>query len=175
VRRLYVLLVWFAAFGACTPEAIEVEPSDGAAGEEPTGSGGNQATGATDPGESGSPGEPPSGGRSGSDGGGSCASLSSPVQSCTDCIPQQCSTEASACQAPGSACSCGNYGGYQGQMNCLLACTTLSPMMTAANVCAAQCGFGSIGSSDPATHQLFDCLVKPPMGPPRCPDCFPVH
>jgi hypothetical protein len=192
VRRFYFLLAWFAVVGACTPEAIEVDPSSGAAGEEPTGSGGDQTTGATDPGESGSSGAPhagaentggsmPSGGKGGSAGGGnggsaggdSCAPISSPKQTCTDCIPQQCPTQASACE--GNACTCGEYGGYQGQMNCLLACATLSPMMSAANTCASQCGFGSLGNSDPAAHQLFDCLVNPPKGPPLCPDCFPVH
>ena len=162
MRSLYILLPWFAAVSACTPEAIEVDPSDGAAGEEPTGSGGDQTTGATEPGKSGGP-----------SGGGSCAPLSAPKQSCTTCIPQKCPIQAIACE--GNACTCGDYGGYQGQMNCLLACATLSPMMSAANSCASQCGFGSIGSSDPATHQLFDCLVNPPMGPPLCPDCFPVH
>lgn len=159
MRSLFFLLAWVAAFAACTPEAIEVEPSGGAAGEQPTGSGGDQTTGASDP-----------GGRAG---GGSCASISSPKPSCTDCIPEKCPTQASACE--GNACTCGDYGGYQGQMNCLLACPTLSPMMTAANKCASDCGFGSLGSSDPATLQLFDCLVNPPKGPPLCPECFPVH
>jgi hypothetical protein len=164
VRSLYTLLAWLAATGACTPEAIEVDPQ-GAAGEEPMGSGGEQTTG----------GSLPSGGKGGSASNDSCAPITSPRPSCTECIPQQCATEARACAGEGNACTCGSYGNYQGQVNCLLACATLSPMMTAANTCASQCGFGSIGNSDPAMHQLFDCLVNPPMGPPRCPDCFPVH
>lgn len=48
-------------------------------------------------------------------------------------------------------------------------------MLSAADVCATQCGFGSLNSADPATHELFDCLVNPPKGPPLCPDCFPVR
>lgn len=163
VRRLYLLLVWFAVVGACTPEAIEVDPT-GAAGDETTGGGGAQTTGGTDPGKSGGPSV-----------GGPCAPISSPKQSCTDCIPQQCPTQVSGCQGEGNACTCGDYGGYQGQINCLLACQTLSPMMTAASACASECGFGSLGNSAPATHQLFDCLVNPPKGPPLCPECFPVH
>jgi hypothetical protein len=155
VRRLYILLAGLAAVGACTPEAVEVEPSGGAAGEEATASGGK------------------GGNTGGSSGGGSCAPIASPTPSCTECIPQQCPTEASACE--GNACTCGDYGGYQGQINCMLACATLSPMITAANACASQCGFGSLGGSDLAAHALFDCLVNPPKGPPACPDCFPVH
>lgn len=164
VRNLYILLACVAAVGACTPEAIEVEPSGGGAGDEPSGSGGEQPTG----------GGLPNGGKGGSPGvGGSCAPISSPNPSCTDCIPQKCPTQASACE--GNACTCGDYNGYQGQMNCWLACETLSPMVTAANACANQCGFGSLAGSDPAAHQLFDCLVNPPKGPPLCPECFPVH
>lgn len=175
VRRLYLLLAGLAAFGACTPEAIEVDPSGGSAGQGPTGSAGDQTTGAGDGGspaasEAGSGGSMASGGK---DGGGACAPLSSPKQACTECIPQQCPGEADACE--GKPCSCGDFRGYQGQMNCLLACTTLSPMINAADACASQCGFGSLSNSDATTHQLFDCLVKPPNGPPRCPDCFPVH
>lgn len=60
-------------------------------------------------------------------------------------------------------------------MNCMLACMSLSPMVAAADACASQCGFGNLGKSDPTTHDLFDCLVNPPMGPPRCPECFPAH
>lgn len=154
MRSPYILLAWFAVVSACTPEAIEVDPSGGAAGEEPTGSG-------------------ESGGKGGSAGGGACAPISSPTQSCTECIPQQCPTQASACEA--TACTCGDYNGYQGQINCMLACATLSPKITAANACASQCGFGSLGNSDRAAHDLFDCLVHPPSGPPVCPDCFPFH
>lgn len=163
MRSLYSLLVWFAVVGACTPEAVEVDPP-GAAGDETTGSGGAQTTGGTNPGKSGGPSVD-----------GPCAPISSPKQSCTDCIPTQCPTQVSACQGEGNACTCGNYGGYQGQINCLLACPTLSPMMNAASACASQCGFGSLANSDPAAHQLFDCLVNPPKGPPVCPECFPVH
>jgi hypothetical protein len=177
VRSSSILLACFAAFGACTPEAIEVEPSDGAAGEEPMGSGGDQTTGGSLPsgGDQTTGGSLPSGGKGGSAGNASCAPVSSPRPSCTECIPQQCPTQAQACEGEGSACTCGRYGDYQGQMNCLLACATLSPMMSAANTCANQCGFGSLGNSNPAVLQLFNCLVNPPMGPPLCPDCFPVH
>jgi hypothetical protein len=164
VRSLYILLACVAAFGACTPEAIEVDPSDGAAGEEPSGSGGDPTSG----------GSLPVGGKGGSPGVvGSCAPISSPKPSCTTCIPQKCATQAVACE--GTACTCGDYGGYQGQINCLLACATLSPMLSAADTCANECGFGSLMGSDLTTHQLFDCLVNPPKGPPACGDCFPNH
>jgi hypothetical protein len=164
VRSLYILLACFAAFSACTPEAIEVEPSDGAAGEEPSGSGGDPTTG----------GSLPSGGKGGGPAVvGSCAPISGPKPSCTTCIPQKCATQAVACE--GTACTCGDYGDYQGQINCLLACATLSPKLNAVDACASECGFGSLMGSDLATHQLFDCLVHPPSGPPECPDCFPVH
>jgi hypothetical protein len=113
------------------------------------------------------------GGKAGSGGANNCAPLSSPNASCTQCMPQQCAVTAAACA--GTACTCGDYGGHKGQMNCLLACATLSPMMSAADVCAQQCGFGTLGGSDVTTHSLFDCLVNPPKGPPLCPQCFPVH
>ena len=73
-------------------------------------------------------------GGSGSVGGNAndCAPLASPNDSCTQCMPEQCAATAAACT--GSACTCGDYGGYKGQMNCLLACATLSPMMSAADV-----------------------------------------
>lgn len=180
------MLCLLAAFGACTPEAIEVD-APGVAGEEPTGA--TSSTGAGGGAESGAPsaGAPDSGGsttagKGGSDqGGGSstggnagnCAPLASPNDSCTQCMPEQCAAAAAACV--GSACSCGDNAGYQGQMNCLLACATLSPMMSAADVCAKQCGFGTLGGSHMTTHALFDCLVNPPKGPPLCPQCFPVH
>lgn len=164
MRSLYSLIAWFAALSACTPEAVEVEPSGGSAGEdasvEPvagTNSGGGM----------------PNGGKGGAPPGDSCAPISSPKQSCTDCISRECPTEATACE--GNACTCGDYRGQLGQMNCLLGCSTLSPKMSAADACARECGFGSLGNSDRTTHQLFDCLVNPPSGPPVCPDCFPFH
>ena len=187
MRVFACVLCLLATFGACTPEAIEVD-APGVGGEEPTG-----ATSPTDAGggaDSGAPsgGAPDSGGSttagkggSGDGGGGSgtagnannCAPLASPNDSCTQCMPEQCAATVAACT--GSACTCGDYGGYKGQMNCLLACATLSPMMPAADVCAKQCGFGTLGASHMTTHALFDCLVNPPKGPPLCPQCFPVH
>jgi hypothetical protein len=201
VRVFVCVLSLFAVFGACTPEAVEVDPPTGGAGEEPTGTGSTSSSGAsggTDSGAAGTPSAPnggapdsggngttggngggggsagnASGGKAGSGGSNNCALLTSPNASCTECIPQQCAVAAAACS--GTACTCGNYGGYKGQMNCLLACATLSPMMSAADVCAQQCGFGTLGASDMTTHSLFDCLVNPPKGPPLCPPCFPVH
>jgi hypothetical protein len=182
VRRIALLLAWFAALGACTPEAIEVDPSGGSAGQDPSGNAGDPGrdeagtggkTAGSEGGSAGLGGSMPGGGKPSGTGGGACAPLESPKQSCTECIPRECPAEASACE--GNACTCGDFRGYPGQMNCLLACTTLSPMLNAADVCATQCGFGSLSRSDPATHQLFDCLVRPPNGPPRCPDCFPIH
>jgi hypothetical protein len=200
VRLIVGLLALFVTFGACTPEAIVVDPP-GAAGDD-TGSGATSTTGAASgdgAGEGGTSsslpngGEPDSGGgmpqggkaggaaagnagsagKGGSAGSGNCAALSAPKPACTTCIPAQCAAEAKACE--GTTCTCGDYGGYNGQMNCLLACPTLSPMMAAAADCASKCGFDNLGPPDSPLHQLFDCLVNPPMGPPLCPDCFPVH
>jgi hypothetical protein len=202
VRLIVGLLALFVVFGACTPEAIVVDPP-GAAGDVAA-SGATSSTGATSgdgAGEGGtssslpSGGEPDSGGgipqggkggggaagnagkggnnAGGSAGSGNCAALSAPKQACTTCIPAECAAQAKACE--GTACSCGDYGSYKGQMNCLLACPTLSPMMSAATDCASKCGFDNLGPLDSPLHQLFDCLVNPPMGPPVCPECFPVH
>lgn len=189
MRLLGSLLALFVAFGACTPEAIEVDPPSaaGAAGED-TGSGATSSTGASNGqngGESGdgsggslTEGGKAGGGSAGKANGGSagasnCAELSAPKAGCTTCIPMMCATQAKACE--GTTCTCGNYGGYQGQMNCLLACPTLSPMMEAATDCASKCGFANLGPPDSPLHQLFDCLVNPPNGPPLCGECFPVH
>jgi hypothetical protein len=189
VRLFGSLLALFVTFGACTPEAIEVDPPSaaGAAGED-TGSGATSSTGATNAQNGGEPdtggsmiegGKAGSGGSAGkanggSGGSGNCATLSSPKTACTTCIPMKCASQAQACESDGT-CGCGDYAGYRGQMNCLLACPTLSPMMEAAADCAKKCGFDNLGPLESPLHQLFDCLVNPPMGPPLCPECFPVH
>jgi hypothetical protein len=199
VRRLAPWLIALAVLGsACTPEAIEVDPATGgtgaaapsagkssSGGHVSTGSGGN-STSQNEAGQA-AAGEPtggePSGGTSvgggGSGGSGTggtggnpadCAALSSTQGDCAACLTMKCSSEVKACAT--TPCSCKPYGGYTGQMNCLLACLPSGASPQQADACANNCGFQDLMHADQTTHALFDCLVNPPQGPPSCPQCL---
>jgi hypothetical protein len=101
---------------------------------------------------------------------GECSPLKSPRQGCADCLSTACPEEAEACKD--SDCSCGNSGDSLGEMNCLLACPTLTPRIEDVDNCGRGCGFSRLGMADPRTKALFDCLVNPPAGPPLCEACF---
>lgn len=69
-------------------------------------------------------------------------------------------------------CSCDDFGDTKGQINCLLACPTITPAKEDVDDCAAKCGFGSLMQSHPTLGKLMECLVNAPGGPPNCPECF---
>lgn len=81
-----------------------------------------------------------------------------------------CGSALAACSD--TACACGDFGDTLGQINCLLACPSIEPEMTALNACAQGCGFSGLMQADRSTVDLWECLVVPPMGPPACPECF---
>jgi len=110
---------------------------------------------------------PNAGGQSAGGSSGACGMLESPRSNCADCLHHECGAELLACAD--TDCLCGGFGAYRGQINCLLACPTISPERT--QECAQSCGFAGLEAADPTTQALFRCLIAPP-GPPACRACF---
>lgn len=173
-KLISVLVAAVAACAACTPEAVEVDGTAGAAGKEShagTSSTGGSSVSSGDGGANSETGGTASAGTSAAGAPSGCAAPTSPRAGCAACLAQECPAEVAACQSSG--CGCGDFGGYTGQMSCLLACiATSGAKIEQVDACAGGCGFQDLMHADRATHELFDCLVVPPMGPPACPGCL---
>jgi len=150
VRFTFWILASCCASLGCTPEATVVDPPGGLGGANSNGGKGPVNTGAQPSGD--------------------CAPLESARPDCADCLARECASELAECE--GTACLCGDFQGSKGQINCILACPTISAKLESVNACAKQCGFEDLMHMEQHAHDLWDCLVNPP-GPPVCPSCFP--